>query len=663
MSERTLNIAATRPSDPLTARRVFFTLVVLASMVGLIWLLSFALSAGGFGVVDFILVLLFAVTLPWSVIGFWNATFGLFIMRSANPVAAVTPVSARVTGDEPITARTAILWCVRNEDTERVIRNIEPMMEGIVAAGVARQFHVFILSDTNYPEIAVTEEPRFAALKAKWEGRLELTYRRRTDNTGFKAGNIFDFCTRWGGDYDLAVTLDADSFQTADSILRMVRIMQVDPQLGILQSLVVGMPSTSAFARVFQFGMRLGMRSYTLGSAWWQGDCGPYWGHNAVIRLAPFIAHCHIPPLPDGTQILSHDQIEAVLMRRAGYEVRVLPEEGASWEENPPTLPEFIRRDLRWAQGNMQYWPFLVMPGLKPVSRYQIAFAMLMFLGSPAWMGLLVLGTLAVAFQGPANFIRPDAGMALFVIILIMWFAPKIATVLDVISRPALRNAFGGAGRFVLSTITRNDLLPDALADHVVRPHHVPHRPGARTKDRLGRAGARRSFGAVARRGAAAVAAHAARLELHSRARLHGAGGHPLCAVHRGRPRAVDPARGDLLVALGRPRADARRHRRAAGGERAAGAAAPARAARDRGGGVARGLTCSTPSAPCAALSARCASITAASTTAPRWTGFMRGSCNRMIWCSTSARMSATASRRFAASGAASSPASRTLRW
>ena len=140
-------------------------------------------------------------------------------------------------------------------------------------------------------------------------------------------------------------------------------------------------------------------------------------------------------------------------MRRAGYEVRVLPEEGASWEENPPTLLEFIRRDLRWAQGNMQYWPYLVMPGLKLVSRYQIAFAMLMFLGSPAWMGLLVLGTLAVAVQGPADFIRPDAGMALFIITLIMWFAPKIATVIDVVSRPRLRHAFGGAGRFIVSTI------------------------------------------------------------------------------------------------------------------------------------------------------------------------------------------------------------------
>src|SRR5688500_7562005 len=131
MTDRTLAYAAATPADPLTGRRVFFTLTVLASMAGLIWLLAFALTAGGFGVIDFILVVLFAITLPWSVIGFWNATIGLFIMRSANPVAAVTPVAARVTGEEPITVKTAILWCVRNEDTERVIRNIEPMMEGI----------------------------------------------------------------------------------------------------------------------------------------------------------------------------------------------------------------------------------------------------------------------------------------------------------------------------------------------------------------------------------------------------------------------------------------------------------------------------------------------------------------------------------------------------
>ena len=176
-------------------------------------------------------------------------------------------------------------------------------------------------------------------------------------------------------------------------MLRLVRVMQTDPKLGIVQGLVVGLPSTSAMARIFQFGMRLGMRSYTIGSAWWQGDCGPYWGHNAVLRLRPFAAHCELPLLAGGRHILSHDQIEAVLMRRAGYEVRVLPEENLGWEENPPTLIEFIRRDLRWCAGNMQYWPFLLMPGLKSVSRYQLLLAILMFLGSPAWIGLLLLGT------------------------------------------------------------------------------------------------------------------------------------------------------------------------------------------------------------------------------------------------------------------------------
>jgi membrane glycosyltransferase len=234
--------------------------------------------------------------------------------------------------------------------------------------------------------------------------------------------------------------------------------MQADPRLGILQGLVVGLPSTSAFARVFQFGMRLGMRSYTIGSAWWQGDCGPYWGHNAVLRLAPFIAHCALPVLSrDGTEdrhILSHDQIEAALMRAAGYDVRVLPQEDLGWEENPPTLIEFIRRDLRWCQGNMQYWRFLFLPCLRPVSRYQLALAILMFMGSPAWTGLLVLGTLAVAFSDtPGSFIRPDAGMALFGCVLVMWFSPKIASAIDILLHPELRRGFGGARLFILNYV------------------------------------------------------------------------------------------------------------------------------------------------------------------------------------------------------------------
>ncbi len=441
-------------------RRVLFAGLVVLTIAALLALAAQALSAGGLGAVDVLLLVLFGVTLPWSVIGFWNATIGFLVMRfSADPVAAVLPAARRVRGDEPIAASTAITIFVRNEPPERVVRNLDAMMAELAAAGVADRFHLYVLSDTSHREIAALEEKNFSSLEQKWRGRMAVTYRRRTINTAFKAGNFWDFCQRWGDRHEFAVTLDTDSFMTAAAILRMIRIMQVEPKLGILQGLVVGLPSTSAFARIFQFGMRLGMRSWTIGSAWWQGDCGTYWGHNAAIRIAQFKAHCHIPKLPEGGvlggHVLSHDQIEAALMRRAGWDVRVLPEEDLGWEENPPTLIEYLRRDQRWTQGTLQYGHFLFKPGMKLVSRFQLGFAMLMFLGSPAWIAMLVVGTLAVALAPtPADFIRPDTGWALMVIILVMWFAPKIATVLDVLTRPELRRAFGGTLRFLASVVS-----------------------------------------------------------------------------------------------------------------------------------------------------------------------------------------------------------------
>ncbi|HEY0223521.1 MAG TPA: glycosyltransferase family 2 protein, partial [Pseudolabrys sp.] len=341
----------TTRAGTMTGRRVAFGLLFAATMVAMLALMAVALSPGGLSLADDVLLALFAVTLPWIVAGFWNAVIGFIIVRFAgDPIEAIFSGAAALRGNEPIAASTAILLCIRNELPDRMLRNLAPMLAGLTAFGAAERFHLYVLSDTDNAEIAATEEKQFAALAALWRGRIAITYRRRDINTGYKAGNIRDFCDRWGGDYEFAVTLDTDSFMTAEAVLRLVRIMQADPKLGILQGLVVGLPSTSAFARIFQFGMRLGMRSYTIGSAWWQGDCGPYWGHNAVLRLAPFIAHCELPRSGDG-HILSHDQIEAVLMRRGGYDVRVLPEDELGWEENPPTLIEFIRRDLRWCQG------------------------------------------------------------------------------------------------------------------------------------------------------------------------------------------------------------------------------------------------------------------------------------------------------------------------
>jgi membrane glycosyltransferase len=479
MSEQSLEQAVFAAAPvALTLRRILFLTLVGLTMAAMIGLLAVALSAGGFGFADFILVVLFAVTLPWMVIGFWNATLGFLIMRLArDPVATVTPTAARITGREPITASTAVLICIRNEPPERPAAFLMPLLQGLAASEAASHFHLYILSDTDNPLIAQAEERLFAAMAETWRERLRITYRRRTANLGFKAGNIRDFCDHWGKHHDFALVLDADSVMTASAVLRLVRIMQAEPQLGILQSLVIGMPSASAFARLFQFGMRLGMRSYTIGSAWWQADCGPYWGHNAIIRLAPFMAYCELPKLPEralvGGHILSHDQVEAVLMRRAGFAVRVLTDEGESFEQNPPTLIEFIRRDLRWCQGNMQYWHFLLIPGLKLVSRYQLIFAILMFLGSPAWMALLVLGTAALALTGsPDAFMRADAGFAVFVLVLVMWFAPKIATIIDVLARPSLRQSFGGGLRFlagvVVETIFTLMLLPIMWFGHTM---------------------------------------------------------------------------------------------------------------------------------------------------------------------------------------------------
>jgi membrane glycosyltransferase len=483
MSESSIALAGIAPAGiataTLTRRRALFAGLVGGTMIAVLWLAAIAVPPHSFGAISFLV--LFAITLPWSVIGFWNAFIGFLIMRFArDPAVTVNPLAASIRGDEPVTALTAILMCIRNESPDPVTRNLEPLLQGLVEQGVADKFHVYILSDSSFPDVIAEETALFDTFIAKWQGIIPITYRRRAINTAFKSGNIRDFCDRWGANHEYAITLDADSFMPTDAVLKLIRIAQANPTLGILQTLIIGMPSVSVFARTFQFGMRLGMRSYTLGATWWQGDCGPYWGHNAIIRLAPFIAHCHMPVLPGNGPlsgyVLSHDQVEAVMMRRAGYEVRVLPVEGMSWEENPPTLMEFSRRDLRWLQGNMQYWQLLGLPGLKPVSRFQLLFAIQMYLGSPAWMAMTAIGTILLALSdaptGKYVPVEAGAGTLLFAIMMLMTFAPKIATVIDVMLTPATRRAYGGtpvfAANLAVETLFMIVLSPAIALSHTI---------------------------------------------------------------------------------------------------------------------------------------------------------------------------------------------------
>ncbi|MFJ5370066.1 glucans biosynthesis glucosyltransferase MdoH, partial [Bosea sp. CER48] len=453
-----LTPAGLQDAAVLVRRRLLVLVLNLATLASLLAGLAHVLGAGGWTFVDVVIFVAFLFGAPWTVLGFWNAAIGLWLLHGGGGgIREVAPFAAAGGRETPLSLRTAVLMTLRNEDPARAFRRLKVVKQSLDATGQGAWFDYFVLSDTNDPTVAAAE----AALAEGWAHEIgepaRVTYRRRTDNAGFKAGNLRDFCERWGDRYELMLPLDADSVMAGETILGLARMMQAYPKLGILQSLVVGMPSRSAFARIFQFGMRQGMRPYTMGSAWWGGDCGPFWGHNALVRIAPFREHCHLPVLPGGPPlggaVMSHDQVEATLMRRAGYEVRVLPVEGGSWEENPPTMLEFATRDLRWCLGNLQYLKLLDLPGLRPMSRFQLVWAILMFLGLPAWTLMIALLPLkALEDRAIADY---PAGLAagLYLLFLAMFLSPKLAGLADVLLTRGGVRRYGGAARFLASAV------------------------------------------------------------------------------------------------------------------------------------------------------------------------------------------------------------------
>ncbi|RIA55023.1 glucans biosynthesis glucosyltransferase MdoH [Dichotomicrobium thermohalophilum] len=452
-----LTPAGLQSASTLNRRRVTITALVGGTVAVLTALWAHLLGANGFDVLDVGLIACFLISAPWTVLGFWNAIIGFWLLHvDKRWRARVAPYLAAGNSDAPINAKTAVLMTLRNEDPKRALAKLERVRRSLDATGFGRQFHFYVLSDTSDPEIAAEEEKLVADWRAGLVGKHHIVYRRRKENTGFKAGNIRDFVERFGADYDLMLPLDADSLMSGPAILQMVRIMQRHPRLGILQSLVVGTPSNSAFARIFQFGMRHGMRSFTMGSAWWQGDCGPFWGHNALVRVKPFAVHCHLPVLPGdpplGGYVLSHDQVEAAMMRGAGYEVRVMPVEGESWEDNPPTLLDFSKRDMRWCQGNMQYWRLLGLPRLTLTSRVQLFIAIMMYLSAAAWMAMVTLGAVKAA-SGKLEGLDPVIGIGLFVTVITMSLTPKMTGLADAALAPGGVARYGGALRFSLGAL------------------------------------------------------------------------------------------------------------------------------------------------------------------------------------------------------------------
>lgn len=435
-------------AEPVRLRRLAALLLglgIAALLLGQAWA---ALAPGGWTLWEALIVMALAGTMPWSALSAANALIGFAILIGAHdPPAAVLP-ALRAARPGPPRSRVAITICVRNEDLDTVLPSLGALLDGLEKAGAGGSFVGWVLSDTQDAALAEAEARAVQALDAARAGRaIPIRYRRRTAYTGFKAGNVMEFLDHHAGDAEFLLCLDADSEMTAAAVLRLVACMEADDRLGIVQQLIAGRPARAAFPRLFQFGMRQGMRSWATGQAWWQGDEGPYWGHNALIRIAPFRQHARLETLEDGSAILSHDQVEATRLTAAGWKVRVLADDEGSLEGNPPALPEFLARDLRWAAGNIQYFSLIRLPGLTPMARWQLAQAILLFVGAPLWCLVFVAAALNAATGGGGA--TPTG--ALVTLMLFGWscyYAPKLLGYAEVLLKPVLAARYGGRARF-----------------------------------------------------------------------------------------------------------------------------------------------------------------------------------------------------------------------
>jgi len=432
------------------------------------------------------LLALFAVNFVWVALSFWASLAGFFVLRwRLGP-----PGLARPRPDAPLTARTAVLVPVYNEDPACVYANLEAIYRSVTATGHLDAFDFFVLSDTTDPDVWVAEELGWAALCRRLGGQGRVFYRKRRRNSGRKAGNIADFCRRWGRRYETMVVLDADSVMDGETLVTMARLMAVNPDVGLIQSPPVIIGRHTLFARLHQFASRLYGPVFAAGQAFWQLGDGNFWGHNAIIRTRAFMDACGLPELPGrapfGGHILSHDFVEAALLRRAGWRVWLLPELGGSYEETPPTMLDFAKRDRRWCQGNLQHLRVLVARGLHPISRLHLAMGVMSYLSSPLWLVFLTCGLLmAVHAQvfAPPYFphhetlfpVWPTLDVAraatLFAVTMGMLAVPKLLGLALALGDARLVRGFGGRVRTVVSMLL--EMVFSALVAPVMMLFHT----------------------------------------------------------------------------------------------------------------------------------------------------------------------------------------------
>jgi membrane glycosyltransferase len=211
---------------------------------------------------------------------------------------------------------------------------------------------------------------------------------------------------------------------------------------------------------------------FAAGLHFWQLGDGQYWGHNTIIRVAPFMQHCALPKLPGkpplGGEILSHDFVEAALMGRAGWSLWLAYDLEGSYEEVPSTLLEEMKRDRRWCQGNLQHLRLLFTEGLFGAHRALFVNGVLSYVSALLWFTFLALSTAEAVIDkmyppdyfphGPSLFPewpiwRPDWALALLAVTGLILFLPKVLSIALIVFKSRTARWYGGAFRLTLSVL------------------------------------------------------------------------------------------------------------------------------------------------------------------------------------------------------------------
>ena len=438
------------PDAGLALRRWLFLLLTLFSTAAAVTKLWSVLQSDGLSFGEALFLVLFAILFGWISAAFWLALFGV-VAKLEN--LKLLPLAEAPRSETP--SPTAILMPVYNEDVARVFSGVQAIYDSVREAG-ENGFGFYILSDSTDPAHWIAEEVAWERLRQALQPNVRIFYRHRHRNLGRKSGNIQDFCENWGSLYTYMVVLDADSLMTGETLGRLRRLMDANPRAGLIQAPAQLVGRHSLFARIQQFASSVYGPTFAAGLALLQGPDGNYWGHNAIIRMRAFLQHGGLPRLsgkpPFGGEIMSHDFVEAAFLRRAGWEVWMAPDLGGSFEEPPPSIYDFLKRDRRWAQGNLQHARVLIAQGIRFPSRLHMVMGVMSYLSSPLWLLMLIVSATALVPYG----ISGSDNLALLQLVLatlILLYAPKFLALGIALREKENRRAHGGAGPLLRSVL------------------------------------------------------------------------------------------------------------------------------------------------------------------------------------------------------------------